>query len=94
MNTVSKHTPGPWIVNAYGAIESGRGRTLGRLDGASAEEGRANNLLAATAPALLALAEQYASECGECAGTGITVEDEDCVECKFIRDVIADAVRR
>lgn len=54
------------------------------------------------APDLLALAEQYLSECGECAGTGIQVGvnpagdydkafDADCVECKFIRDVIAKA---
>ena len=44
--------------------------------------------LFAAAPQLLALAKQYVSECGECAGVGITVEDEDCAECKPIRDLI------
>lgn len=55
--------------------------------------GEANASLIATAPALLALAKQYASECGECAGVGIDIEDHDCAECKFIRDVIAKAVK-
>ena len=49
----------------------------------------ADMALISQAPALLRLVEQYASECGECAGAGVTVEDEDCAECKFIRDVIA-----
>lgn len=37
---------------------------------------------------LRAIAEQYASECGECAGVGINIHNEDCTECKFIRDVL------
>ncbi len=42
-------------------------------------------------PYLVELAEQYGKECGECAGTGITPDDEDCDECRFIRDVLAKA---
>ncbi len=38
---------------------------------------------------LVELARQYGGECGECAGTGITPDDLDCPECKFIRDVLA-----
>jgi len=40
---------------------------------------------------LLALAKQYASECGECGGAGIDIEDEDCSECRFIRELIVRA---
>lgn len=47
--------------------------------------------LIVAAPELLELANKYASECGECAGVGITIDDEDCSDCKFIRDVIAKA---
>ena len=55
--------------------------------------------LMAAAPELLALAEQYASECSECNGTGMRLieqpsfdgEREDCPECAEIREVIAKA---
>lgn len=48
--------------------------------------------------ALLALAKRYASECGECGGTGIVrgrdsvtreYEEAPCEQCEDIRDVIA-----
>lgn len=43
------------------------------------------------ARSLLRLAQEYANECGECGGAGIDIQDADCAECKFIRDVIARA---
>ncbi len=46
---------------------------------------------AAAAPDLLALAHQYASECGECAGTRVCPDDAPCTECGFIWDVINKA---
>lgn len=66
------------------------------------ESNRDNARLIASAPDLLALAEQYLSECAECSGTGVQVGlnpagdydkafDADCADCKFIRDVIAKA---
>ena len=51
----------------------------------------ANARLIATAPDLLKLALQYGSEWGELAGVGVAPDDQDCKECKFIRDVIAKA---
>lgn len=57
--------------------------------------------LIAAAPALLALARQYASECGECDGKGTVAErdqhggyidDKPCPDCADIRAVIAKAV--
>ena len=47
--------------------------------------------LIAAAPDLLALAHQYASECGECAGTRVCPDDAPCTECGFIWDVINKA---
>ena len=44
-----------------------------------------------TDDAAIAMLERYASECGECAGVGITIEDEDCKECADIRAVITKA---
>jgi hypothetical protein len=49
------------------------------------------------ADALLTLARQYASECGECLGIGRTTNPEDgqgeveCPQCQDIRDAIAAA---
>ena len=48
-------------------------------------------VLVAAAPDLLALAHQYASECGECAGTRVCPDDAPCTECGFIWDVINKA---
>lgn len=46
---------------------------------------------------LLALAKQYASECSECGGSGISVSDVDgdegnCLDCADIRAAIAKAL--
>ena len=51
-------------------------------------------LLIATAPDLLALAHQYASECGDCAGTRVCPDDEPCTECADIWRVIDKAEGR
>jgi hypothetical protein len=37
---------------------------------------------------LRAMVERYASECGECAGVGITIDDEPCAECADIRALL------
>lgn len=68
----------------------------GRRTGfAVVEEGVANARLIAAAPDLLALAEQYASECAECDGKGIPEFGESagkpCTQCADIRSVIAKA---
>ena len=62
----------------------------------------ANARLIAAAPDLLALAKQYASECGECNGTGEVDGDPErdsyarvnCPDCADIRAVIAKAEGR
>lgn len=99
-----KHTPGPWTVNRHGAIVGGEfhqytnGSAQSQLamavggNGISDEERKANGVLIAAAPELLAIALQYASECGECAGTGRNdCGHEECQDCAFIRAAIAKA---
>lgn len=61
--------------------------------------------LMAAAPELLALARQYASECGDCNGTGLVTittwpggievdnDDQPCPDCADIRAVIAKATQ-
>jgi hypothetical protein len=56
----------------------------------SPEENMANARLMAASPDLLALAYQYASECGECWGEGV-VNGAACGQCLDIRAVIAKA---
>lgn len=97
----TKHTPGPWRTedrypgNVY--CSDVTGSIVARCDGFEyaprpAGEIVANVALIAAAPDLLKLAKQYWSECGECAGTGVTPDDQDCSECRFIRDVLAKAL--
>lgn len=56
--------------------------------------------LIAEAPALLALAHEYAAECGECGGTGVMPDgnggDEPCddPQCQRVRALIARAEGR
>jgi hypothetical protein len=57
-------------------------------------EGEANASLIVAAPDLLALAHQYASECGDCAGTRLCPDDEPCMECSDIWAVIDKAEGR
>lgn len=57
-------------------------------------EGVANLRLILAAPDLLALAHQYASECGDCAGTRVCPDDEPCDACADIWRVIDKAEGR
>lgn len=95
-------TPGPWAIikcSCGDASCSRYGLSVGvfpqgsgfRLDDAR---------LAAAAPDLLALARQYAAECGECNGKGTKavydeggwfLHDDPCPDCIEIRTVIAKA---
>ena len=62
-------------------------------------EAAANTRLIATAPDLLEMVKRYASECGECGGTGtqvwkgsnVIVTDVPCHACADIRSLIARA---
>lgn len=51
-------------------------------------------LLIAAAPDLLALAHQYAEECGDCAGTRVCPDDEPCTACADVWAVIDKAEGR
>lgn len=68
--------------------------TLNRAGHADLMINEADMALIAVVPNLLALAHQYASECGECAGTRITVHDLPCDECRFIWETIDKAEGR
>ncbi len=95
MNTT--HTPGPWSVSArgYEVCQADSKEFVADCFGAYSQSAldKANARLIATAPELLALARQYASECGECAGAGITIDDKPCGECADIRAIIEKATQ-
>jgi hypothetical protein len=115
-----RHTPGPWIVNDFCAMNeadvmvwSGEDIhtakpiaecafvTQAEIDsgetGCHQLEAEANAKLIAAAPALLALAREYAGECAECGGGGEIVKnrgsgdpiDDYSVECADCRDIHA-----
>lgn len=89
--------PKEWTASPYSsvvgiAITEGDKLIAGvRGERAVAEE-RAR--LIAAAPDLLALARQYASECGECAGTRVCPDDSACIECADVWKVIDKAEGR
>jgi len=103
------HTPPPWTwwtSNSWKRLKRDVGGiTDNVLEPVVARDGHpdlvispADMALIQMAPDLLELAEQYASECGECDGTGIYQVDDDegekgdpCVTCADIRAVIAKA---
>lgn len=114
-----QHTPGPWYAQ-QGCIYSRAHeinyshnpgdapyiwRVAGSVHGKTADEIEANEALIAAAPDLLALARQYASECGDCNGTGLVTittwpggievdnDDQPCPDCADIRAVIAKATQ-
>lgn len=103
----AKHTPGPWSVSPYSSIVgiaiSGGGYVVAGVRG-DREFSEANARLIAAAPDLLALAHQYASECGECNGSRVVVGehrrdgtymgDEHCTVCDDIWAVIDRAEGR
>lgn len=93
---MTTHTPGPWTHSNFT-------RDLGFMVGAEGATGtivceqvrtKANARLIAAAPDLLALAHQYASECGDCAGERIDPDDEPCEACADIWRVIDQAEGR
>lgn len=94
---MSPHTPGPWHISPYSSIVGiavyGDGIVIAgvRADKPTAE---ANARLIAAAPELLALAHQYASECGDCAGTRVCPDDEPCTACADVWAVIDKAEGR
>src|SRR5690348_2314077 len=104
----SPHTPGPWQFyadlpstdpNWHVVTNESRMRVLANVH---IEPGNAVDLanahLITTAPDLLALAKQYASECSGCDGKGEwmgpDLHREPCEDCADIRAVIAKAEGR
>ena len=76
-------------------------RALGSIDSFSPKDWpafrdvfAARRRVAEQAPALLALAKQYASECGDCAGTRVCPDDSPCTECVDIWRTIDKAEGR
>lgn len=108
----SMHTPAPWIwwtSNSWKRLKHDEsGRTINVLEPYAARDGhpdlnvnQADMALIAAAPDLLALAKLYASECAECAGTGLTripyageASVVQCRDCANVRAVIAKAEGR
>jgi hypothetical protein len=88
---MNAHTPGPWAISPYSSIVGiavyGAGIVIAGVRGGK-ERAEADARLIAAAPDLLVLAHQYASECGECAGTRVCPDDEPCTECADIWRVI------
>lgn len=87
-------TAGPWTAERMPgttSIVSGA-KLVAFVSHVKIDPYEANAALIANAPALFALAQQYASECAECAGVGVTLEGIDCDQCKDIREVIANSV--
>lgn len=88
--------PGPWICKPNGdgwRIETSIKGQYVRVATVHGMKGDVARVITAC-PDLLALAHQYASECGECAGARIQPDDQPCVECADIWAVIDKAERR
>lgn len=99
------HTPGPWETGkgachtVFSTKRDGQRHKIAECHNGDSLESFANACLIAAAPALLALAKQFASECAECSGTGedrrSTVEAHiECSDCADIRAVIVKAEGR
>lgn len=92
----SSHTPGPWKSEPNGdgwritAIRKGLFTRVATVHGMKGDDAR----LIAHSPDLLALAHQYARECGDCAGTRVQPDDTPCEECADIWVVIDKVERR
>lgn len=102
---MSRTTPGPWewwTSNSWRRLVHQDGGTqlpvvmpmIARDGHPDLVVNQANMALIAAAPDLLALAHQYASECGDCAGTRVCPDGEPCTECTDIWRVIDKAERR
>lgn len=112
-NATEKHTPGEWTTRGprmqdmapdYAVVADGEiiAEVFGRSSVSKFHPSEANATLIRSAPALLALARQYASECATCGGTGLVTiydydgngsdaDDQPCEDCADIRSVIARA---
>lgn len=89
--------PKEWTASPYSsvvgiAIIEGDELVAGVRGERAVAEKRAR--LIVSAHALLALAHQYASECGDCAGTRVCPDDSPCTECADIWRVIDQAEGR
>lgn len=85
-----EHSRGPWSAHETDtrtAIKDATGRTVAYIQLGPNQDYDA--ALTAAGPKLLALAMQYASECCECAGVGVKIDNSPCDECHGIREVIA-----
>ena len=92
--TQPRFTPGQWRAEeteTRTSIKSGKAVVAYVQIRADQDD---NAALIACAPELFALAMEYASECGECAGVGVTIDNRDCDACRTIREVIAKATRQ
>lgn len=99
--SIFHHHPGPWKAGArtVTAPETEDSLPLDvRIYGGNPKVNRANARLIAAAPKLLALARQYASECGECQGEGLLPYDscygrkgDQCPQCEEVRALIVEA---
>lgn len=84
------HSRGPWSsreTDTRTAIRDAAGRTVAYVQIGPNQDFDAS--LIAAAPKLLEMALLYASECGECAGVGVKIDNSACDHCSDIRDVIA-----
>lgn len=94
---MSAYTPGPWRASPYSSIVgiaiSAPGSVIAGVRG-DQPTAEANARLIAAAPSLLALAHQYAEECGDCAGTRVCPDDTPCTACDDIWRVIDQAEGR
>lgn len=86
-------TAGPWKCAPRGDGWHITAETKGQWTSIAIVHGmRPDNAKAICAlPDLLALARQYANECGDCAGTRIQPDDTPCTECSDIWTVIEKA---
>lgn len=96
----AQHTPGPWLLDKNRTVMTEACMPIAEVfsGGPGIQEADANAALIAASPALLALAHQYASECGDCAGARIVPDglggDEPCEQCADIWVVIDKAEGR
>lgn len=85
-----EHSRGPWSAHETDtrtSIKDATGRTVAYVQLGPNQDYDA--ALIAAGPKLLALAMQYATECAECAGVGVKIDNSPCDDCRDIREVIA-----
>lgn len=85
-----EHSRGPWSAHETDtrtAVKDATGRTVVYVQLGPNQDYDA--ALVAAAPRLLTLAIRYASECGDCAGVGVCIDNSPCENCRDIREAIA-----